>query len=94
VRPAVVRFAREKMRAVALGLANAVGAKSVEPIGVAIPATANALLIVETPVVFSATQRQRGGGAGSPVTFRISFEDAKQLLAHPDRAAHRYRGLK
>ena len=33
------------------------------------------------------------GSAGSPVVFRVSFEDAKRLLKDPELAQHRYEGL-
>jgi hypothetical protein len=92
-RPAVVRFETKKMRGAALGLANTIGARSVEMLDVKAPAAANVLEIVEDPVVFSAALRTPGGPAGSPVVFRVSFDDAKRLLANPRRAWRRYRGL-
>lgn len=94
VRPAAVRYESERMRGAALGLANAVGARSVEPASVPAPADANLLLVVEDPVKFSAGRRLRDGAAGSPVVFRISFEDAKRLLADPESARRRYEDLR
>ena len=82
------------MRAAALGLANAIGARSVEPLDVATPPGANVLEIVAAPVVFTAALRTTGAEAGSPVLFRIGFEDAKRLLADPERAWYRYEGLR
>ena len=93
VRPAAVRYETDTMRGAALGLANAVGARSVEPASVPAGGDANLLLIVSDPVTFSAEQRSRDGAAGSPVVFRISFEDAKRLLADPELARRRYEGL-
>lgn len=94
VRPAAVRYESEKMRGAALGLAHAVGARSVESASVPARADANLLLLVEDPVTFSAEQRKRDGAAGSPVVFRISFEDAKRLLADPELARRRYEDLR
>jgi hypothetical protein len=93
VRPAVVRYATKDAHAVALGLANAIGAASVERIGVPVAADANLLLVVAGPRTFTATLRSPGGSAGSPVVFTISFDDAKRLLAHPELARQRYEGL-
>jgi hypothetical protein len=93
VRIAVVRFATEKMRAAALGLANTVGAKSVELLSVAAPAGSNVLEVLDGDVPFTAAQQVAGAGAGSPVIFRVSFEDAKRLLCDPHLPKHRYQGL-
>jgi hypothetical protein len=93
IRTAVVRFETEKMRAAALGLANTVGAKSVEFLSVAAPAAANVLEVHDGDVPFTAAQRVVEAGAGSPVIFRVSFEDAKRLLRDPHLAMHRYQGL-
>ena len=93
VRPAAVRYETERMRGAALGLANAVAARSVEQTSIPVRAEANLLLIVNDPVTFSAEQRSRDGNAGSPVVFRISFEDAKRLLADPELARRRYEEL-
>lgn len=93
-RQAVVRFEHKDMRGAALGLAHAIGAKSVEPLDVAAPPRANVLEIVSEPVIFTAELRKPDAPAGSPARFRISFEDAKRLLADPERAWHRYQGLR
>jgi hypothetical protein len=93
VRPAAVRYESRETRGAALGLANAVRADSVEPMGVPAPADANVLVVVEARVPFTAKLRDGSGSAGSPVLFRISFEDAKRLLRHPDEARRRYQGL-
>jgi hypothetical protein len=93
IRQAVVRYASKKMRAVALGLANTIRAKSVEPLDVPVPPAANVLRIVDAPVTFSAELRKADGSAGSPVEFRISYDDARRLLDHPKLALRRYEGL-
>jgi hypothetical protein len=93
VRPAAVRYQNRKTRGAALGLANAVRADSVEPLGVPAPADANVLVVVEAGVPFTARLRNRSGSAGSPVLFRISLDDAKRLLSDPDEPRHRYQGL-
>lgn len=92
-RRAVVRYEGEDMRGAAWGLGNAIGATSVEPLGIAVPPGANVLEIVGREVTFAAEQRAPNGSAGSPVIFRISFEDAKRLLADPERSWRRYEGL-
>lgn len=92
-RRAVVRYEDRDMRGAALGLAHAIGARSVEPLDVAAPPGANVLEIVSAPVAFAAKLRTPGASAGSPAVFRISFEDAKRLLADPERAWYRYEGL-
>lgn len=92
-RPAAVRFEAESMRGTALGIAHTVGAKSVEPISVPATEDANLLVIKESEPQFRAELRSPGGPAGSPVVFRISFEDAKRLLKDPELAEHRYEGL-
>jgi hypothetical protein len=93
-RTAVVRYEDKRMRGAALGLAHAIGAKSVEPLDVAPPSGANVLEIVGAPIAFSAELRTPDAPAGSPAVFRISFEDAKRLLADPERAWRRYDGLR
>jgi hypothetical protein len=93
VRLAAVRYETEKMRGAALGLANAIGARSVGLAPRPPRADANLLLIVNDPATFSAELRSPDGSAGSPVVFRISFEDAKRLLADPELARRRYEGL-
>jgi hypothetical protein len=93
VRPVAVRYETERMRGAALGLANTVGARSVERASIPARVDANLLLIASDPVTFSAEQRTRDGAAGSPVVFRISFEDAKRLLADPELARRRYEDL-
>lgn len=93
VRPAAVRYESREARGAALGLAYAVGSKSVEPFGVAVPASANLLLVFEKPVPFSAALRTAGATAGSPVVMRISLEDAKRLLRDLEAARFRYQGL-
>ena len=94
VRPAVVRYEAKHMRGAALGIAHTIGAKSVEPLDVRAPPEANVLEIVEEPITFRAGMRTPGAEAGSPVLFRISFDDAKRLLADPERAWRRYEGLR
>jgi hypothetical protein len=93
VRTAVVRYETDRMRAAALGIANAIGAKSVEPLTVKASPEANLLEVLDGDVPFSAAQRGGAGGAGSPVVFRISFEDVKRLLRDPHLPRHRYEGL-
>jgi len=93
VRPAVVRYEPKDAQAVALGLANLIGAASVERSSVAAPAGSNLLLVVDEQAPFSAALRSAGGGAGSPVVFTISFADGRRLLANPGLARHRYEGL-
>lgn len=93
-RRAVVRYGSKEMRGAALGLAHAIGAKSVEPLGVEVPPGANVLEVVGEPVPFTAELRTPDAPAGTPVVFRISFEDAKRLLADPERAWRRYEGLR
>jgi hypothetical protein len=94
VRPAAVRYESESMRGAALGLANAVGARSVEPASVSVPTGANLLLVVSDSAPFSAELRSRDGAAGSPVVFRVSFEDGKRLLGDPELARRRYEDLR
>ncbi len=93
VRPAAVRYASDDAHALALGLANLIGATSVEPIAVAAKPDANLLLVLEDDVPFSASLRNEGGSAGSPVVFRVSRKDGERLLADPELARHRYQGL-
>jgi len=93
VRPAVVRYATKDAEAVALGLANAIGAASVERLDVPAPENANHQRILDRPLTFTAGLRSAGGGAGSPVVFEISIDDARRLLAHPELAHRRYAGL-
>ena len=92
-RRAVVRFEEEHMRGTALGLAHLIGSSSVELTDVPTPPGANELLVTDEATTFSAELRSRDGSAGSPVLFRISFEDAKRLLKDPKLAKHRYEGL-
>jgi Domain of unknown function (DUF4430) len=93
VRPAVVRYATKHAEAVALGLANAIGAVSVERFGVAVPEDANLLRIVDEPQTFTAALRSAEGSAGSPVVFAISYPDARRLLTDLELARRRYEGL-
>jgi len=92
VRPVAVRFEAENMRGTALGLANLIGAHSVEELSVPAAPQAHTLVVVGH-AAFSATLRSPDGSAGSPVVFTISFEDAKRLLKDPELAQHRYEGL-
>ena len=92
-RRAVVRFEEEHMRGTALGLAHLIGSSSVELTDVPTPPGANELLVTDEATTFSAELRSPDGSAGSPVLFRISFEDAKRLLKDPKLAKHRYEGL-
>lgn len=93
VRRAAVRYENTKTRGAALGLASAVQAGSVEPVGVPVSPAANLIVVLSYPVEFSASLREDGGGAGSPVVFRISLDDAKRLLRDPELARYRYEGL-
>lgn len=93
VRPAVVRYWPKSQEALALGLANAIGARSVELASVPVPQNANVLRLVDRAVRFSAALRSKDGSAGDPVVFTISIDDGRRLLAHPKLAEHRYRGL-
>jgi Domain of unknown function (DUF4430) len=93
VRPAVVRYATKHAEAVALGLANAIGATSVERFGVAVSDDANLLRIVDEHQPFTAALRAAGGSAGSPVVFAISYHDARRLLTDLELARQRYEGL-
>ena len=93
VRPAAVRFEEKRMRGAALGLAHTIGARSVEHVSVPAGAEANVLVLVEGEEPFRAELRSPDGEAGSPVLFRVSFEDAKRLLKDPELVRHRYEGL-
>lgn len=93
VRSAAVRYWPKREEALALGLANAIGARSVEPASVPAPPTANVLRLVDRNAPFSAALRSPSGAAGDPIVVTISIEDGKRLLAHPELAAHRYQGL-
>jgi len=93
VRPVAVRFEAENMLGTALGLAHLIGARSVEDLSVPAAPRANTLVVVDDEPTFNATLRSQDGAAGSPVTFTISFEDAKRLLKDPELAQHRYDGL-
>lgn len=93
VRPVAVRFEAENMRGAALGLANLIGAHSVEDLSVPAALQANTLVIVDDAPTFNAMLRSPDGAAGSPVVFTISFGDAKRLLKDPELAQHRYEGL-
>ena len=93
VRRAVVRFETDHMRAVALGLANVIGARSVEHLSVPAVPEANVLVVADESGSFHAALRSADGSAGSPVVFRVSFEDAKRLLKDPELAHRRYEGL-
>lgn len=78
-RPAVVRYAKgTAARARRLGAR--IGATSVEPLGVAVPAGANVLEVRTGPRVFRA--ELRGETAGDPVRFVVSGATG--------RIAHRY----
>lgn len=92
-RPAAVRFEREEMKGTALGIAHAIGARSVEPVSVPAAENANLLVITAGQSEFRAELRSSDAPAGSPVVFRISFEDAKLLLKDPELAQRRYEGL-
>ena len=93
VRPVAVRFEAENMRGTALGLANLIGAHSVEELSVPAAPQAHTLVVVDDAPTFNAALRSPDGTAGSPVVFTISFEDAKRLLKDPELAQHRYEGL-
>jgi len=93
VRRSVVRFETDHMRAVALGLANVIGARSVEHLSVPAVPEANVLVVADESGSFHAALRSPDGSAGSPVVFRVSFEDAKRLLKDPELALRRYEGL-
>lgn len=93
VRPVAVRFEAENMRGTALGLANLIGAHSVEDLSVPAAPQAHTLVVVDDAPTFNAMLRSPDGTAGSPVVFTISFEDAKRLLKDPELAQHRYEGL-
>jgi Domain of unknown function (DUF4430) len=93
VRPAAVRFEAKHMRGTALGLANAIGASSVEHVSVPAASEANVLIVLDGETSFRAELRSPDGTAGSPVVFRVSFEDGKRLLKDPELARHRYEGL-
>ena len=93
IRPAAVRYETKAMRGAALGLANAVAARSVEPVSVQAAAEANVLVLTDELAAFRADLRSPDGTAGSPVVFHISFEDAKRLLSNPELARFRYEGL-
>ena len=92
-RRAVIRFDEEHMRGTALGLAHLIGSKSVELAEMPAPPEANELLVTDDATTFTAELRAPDASAGSPVLFRISFEDAKRLLKDPELAKHRYEGL-
>ncbi|HEU0303569.1 MAG TPA: DUF4430 domain-containing protein [Gaiellaceae bacterium] len=93
VRPAAVRFEEERMRGTALGLAHLLGATSVEHVSVPAPPEANVLLVLDGDEPFRAELRSPDGSAGSPVVFRVAFEDGKRLLKDPELAHRRYEGL-
>ncbi len=93
VHAAAVRFEKEHMRGTALGVAHVIGARSVELMNVPAAPDVNLLVITEAQPVLEAELRSRDGLAGSPVVFRVSFEDAKLLLKDPELAQHRYEGL-
>ena len=94
VLPAAVRYESKDAQAVALGLANLIGAPSVEQSSVAVPGDSNLLRIVDEPVSFSAALRSGESEAGSPVVFTIWAADARRLLADPKLARRRYAGLR
>jgi Domain of unknown function (DUF4430) len=93
-RRAAVRFTEEHMRGTALGLAHLIGSKSVERTDVPISPAANALVVTDDAKTFTAELRTPDASAGSPVIFRISFEDAKKLLKDPELARQLYEGLR
>jgi uncharacterized protein DUF4430 len=93
VRRAEVRYWPKKAEALALGLANAIGSRSVELDNVPAPPGANVLRLVQADVPFTARLRSPDGSAGSPVVFTISEKDGRRLLAHLDLARYRYTGL-
>ena len=92
-RRAVVRFEEEHMRGTALGLAHLIGSSSVELMDVPTSPEANELIVTDDAETFTAELRSPDASAGSPVLFRISFEDAKRLLKDPKLARHHYEGL-
>ena len=78
-----MRFDEEDMRGTALGLAHLIGSKSVELMDVPIPPEANALVLTDAAMTLTAGLRSPDGTAGSPVEFRVSFDDAKRAAGSP-----------
>jgi hypothetical protein len=83
-----VRYDRNAPRALAERLARVLRTDSVMLTGAPVPRGWNTFTISRRYGVFRAW-----GGSGGPVHFGISPREARRLLARPERARFRYRGL-
>jgi len=83
-----VRYDRDAPRALAERLARVLRTDSVMLTGAPVPRGWNTFTISRRYGVFRAW-----GGSGGPVHFGISPREARRLLARPERARFRYRGL-
>ncbi|HEY7147857.1 MAG TPA: DUF4430 domain-containing protein [Gaiellaceae bacterium] len=88
VRPAAIRFAPGR-KAGAEALARLLHADSVAPLSDKAPQDANVFYTVSGSERFTASLRDSGADAGSPVEFRFAG-DAAALARDPDRYRYRY----
>jgi hypothetical protein len=88
VRPAAIRYAPGQKEG-ARALARLLHADSVAPLADKAPSDANVFYTVSGSDRFTASLRDSGGDAGSPVQFTFAG-DAAALARHPDRYRYRY----
>jgi hypothetical protein len=89
VRPVAVRY-EPGQKAGARALARMLRADSIAPLSAKAPADANVFYTVSGSERFTASLRNSGAGAGSPVEFTYAG-DAAFLAGHPNRYRYRYR---
>ena len=82
------RYETKDMRPLAFALANLVGAKSVAQARAPVLKDRNLLLVVPGQSILTASLRTPGGGAGSPVVFRVSTDVGLKLVKDPTLARH------
>jgi len=88
VRPVAIRYAPGQ-KAGARALARLLHADSVAPVSDKPPSDANVFYTVSGSTRFTASQRDSGGDAGSPVEFTFAGDPAA-LARDPDRYRYRY----
>jgi uncharacterized protein DUF4430 len=88
VRPVAIRYAHGQ-KAGARVLARLLHADSVEPVSAKAPPDANVFYTESGSERFTASLRDSGSGAGSPVEFTYAGDPAF-LAGHPDRYRYRY----
>ena len=88
VRPVAIRYAPGQ-RSGATALGRLLHADSIAPLSDQAPPDANVFYTVSGRERFTASLRDSGGGAGSPVELTFAG-DAVELARHPDRYRYRY----